>query len=159
MTGLFTGKENPDISHYMMLALEEAKKAWAAGDVPVGAVLVLGGEVLACAHNMREQQNDPTAHAEILAMREGAGKLGSWRLEGAALFVTKEPCPMCAGAMVNARLGRLIYGCRDSKGGAAGSLFDIPRDVRLNHRVEVVSGVMEDECVRLLKGFFAAKRG
>lgn len=143
----------------MRLAIEEAERAAAAGDVPVGAVLVAGGEVLASAHNMRERENDPTAHAEILALREGARKLGSWRLEGAALFVTKEPCPMCAGATVNARLGKLVYGCRDAKGGAAGSLFNIPGDLRLNHRVEVVSGVLEDECAGLLKSFFAAKRG
>ena len=143
----------------MRLAIEEAERAAAAGDVPVGAVLVAGGEVLASAHNMRERENDPTAHAEILALREGARKLGSWRLEGAALFVTKEPCPMCAGATVNARLGKLVYGCRDAKGGAAGSLFNIPGDPRLNHRVEVVSGVLEDECAGLLKSFFAAKRG
>ena len=155
------GKEQERIhySHYMELAVEEARKAWAAGDVPVGAVLVMGGEVLASSHNMREQDNDPTAHAEVLALREGARKLGCWRLEGASLFVTKEPCPMCAGAMVNARLGKLVYGCMDAKGGAAGSLFNIPRDARLNHRVEVVSGVMEAECVALLKSFFAAKRG
>lgn len=150
---------NLDFLHYMRLAIEEAERAAAAGDVPVGAVLVAGGEVLASAHNMRERENDPTAHAEILALREGARKLGSWRLEGAALFVTKEPCPMCAGATVNARLGKLVYGCRDAKGGAAGSLFNIPGDPRLNHRVEVVSGVLEDECAGLLKSFFAAKRG
>ncbi len=143
---------------YMLLAIGEAKKAAEAGDVPVGAVLVAGGQILSLAHNMREVENDPTAHAEVLALREGARKLGSWRLEGATLFVTKEPCPMCAGAMVNARLGKLVYACRDSKGGAAGSLFNIPQDPRLNHKVEVVSGIMESECAELLKAFFAAKR-
>ena len=153
------GKENEEKQlHYMRLAIGEAKKAGKAGDVPVGAVLVAGNEVLSMAHNLREQDNDPTAHAEVLALREGSKKTGSWRLEGATLFVTKEPCPMCAGAMVNARLGRLVYGCRDAKGGAAGSLFNIPQDARLNHRVEVVPGVMEDECAELLKSFFAAKR-
>ncbi len=151
-------KERLCFLHYMKLAIAEAKKAAVAGEIPVGAVLVMGEEVLAIAHNMREHDNDPTAHAEVLALREGAKKLGSWRLEGTALFVTKEPCPMCAGAMVNARLGKLVYGCRDSKGGAAGSLFNIPGDTRLNHRVEVVSGVMEAECAGLLKSFFAAKR-
>ncbi len=142
----------------MRLAVEEAKNALREGEVPVGAVLVAGGEVIASAHNRRENENDPTAHAEILALREGARKTGSWRLAGATLYVTKEPCPMCAGAMVNARLEGLVYGCPDAKGGAAGSLFDIVRDERLNHRVKVVSGVLGPECAEILRAFFGAKR-
>ena len=142
----------------MRLALEEAKAALAEGEVPVGAVLVSNGEIIACAHNRRENENDPTAHAEILALREGARKLGSWRLTGAALYVTKEPCPMCAGAMVNARLGGLIYGCPDIKGGAAGSLIDITGHERLNHRVNVEAGVLAEECAGLLRDFFGGKR-
>ncbi len=143
---------------FMRLALEEAKRALQEGEVPVGAVLVAGGKVIASAHNRRENENDPTAHAEILALREGAKKLGSWRLADATLYVTKEPCPMCAGAMVNARLGGLVYGCPDAKGGAAGSLFNIARDDRLNHRVEVESGVLGRECAELLRDFFEKKR-
>lgn len=143
---------------FMRLALEEAEKAFSKEEVPVGAVIVLNGEVIAKAHNLREMTNDPTAHAEILAIRAAAQKLGSWRLEGATLYVTKEPCPMCAGAMVNARLGRLVFGCADSKGGATGSLYNIPQDKRLNHQVEVQSGVLADECAGLLGKFFRKKR-
>jgi len=143
---------------YMRMAMEEARVAAAMGEVPVGAVLVVEDEVIAKAHNLKETVNDPTAHAEILAMREGARKLARWRLTDAALYVTKEPCIMCSGAMVNARLGRLVYACRDPKGGAAESLYSIPTDERLNHRVEVASGVLEEECRELLKSFFEAKR-
>ncbi|MDA8168782.1 MAG: tRNA adenosine(34) deaminase TadA [Nitrospiraceae bacterium] len=143
---------------FMKAAIDEAAKAVPEGDVPVGAVLVVDGEILAAAHNRKESSNDPTAHAEVLALREGAMKLGRWRLSDAILYVTKEPCPMCAGAMVNARLGALVYGCADKKGGAAGSLFDIPSDGRLNHQVHIESGVLEDECRGLLKGFFFARR-
>lgn len=150
--------ETESYTHYMRLALDEAMKGFGKGEVPVGAVLVSEGEIVARAHNMRESACDPTAHAEVLAMREGARRLGRWRLSEAVLFVTKEPCPMCAGAMVNARLGKLVFGCRDSKGGAAGSLYMIPEDPRLNHRVEVVEGVLEDACAGLLKRFFEARR-
>jgi tRNA(adenine34) deaminase len=141
----------------MRLAIEEAGLAFSEDEVPVGAVLVRGGQVEARAHNMREALSDPTAHAEVLALRAGAR--GGWRLEDATLYVTKEPCVMCAGAMVLARLGRLVYGCRDPKGGAAGSLYSLLTDPRLNHRVEVASGVLEDECADLLRRFFSARRG
>jgi tRNA(adenine34) deaminase len=147
-----------DHAHYMRLAIKEAEKASGEGDVPVGAVLVVGGEVISSAHNMKETANDPTAHAEVLALSEGARKLGRWRLTDATLYVTKEPCPMCAGAMVSARLGSLFYGCDDPKGGAARSLYSIPTDPRLNHKVEVVSGILEEENRRLLQNFFERRR-
>ncbi len=143
---------------FMRLALKEAGLAFSAGEVPVGAVLVAGGKVIASAHNLREQMNDPSAHAEVNALREGARLAGNWRLNNTTLYVTKEPCIMCAGAMVNARLGRLVYGCSDSKGGAAGSLYHILADERLNHRVRVTSGVLENECAELLKTFFRDRR-
>jgi len=149
----------PDIdAKYMRLALEEARVAAAMGEVPVGAVLVHEGEVIARAHNLKETVNDPTAHAEILALRDGARKLARWRLTDCVLYVTKEPCIMCSGAMINARLGRLVYACRDPKGGGAESLYKIPTDERLNHRVEITSGVLEEECRELLRSFFEAKR-
>lgn len=149
-----------DDTEFMRLALEEAKCALAEGEVPVGAVLVAEGRVVARAHNRRENENDPTAHAEILALRDGAKKSGSWRLSGATLYVTKEPCPMCAGAMVNARLEGLVYGCPDLKGGAAGSLLNIVRDGRLNHMVMVkeAGGALGAECAGLLRSFFERKR-
>ena len=140
----------------MEQALKEAKEAFEEGEVPIGAVLVRGGEVVSKAHNAREASGDPTAHAEIIALRNGASS--GWRLTDATLYVTKEPCVMCAGAMVNARLGRLVYGCRDIKGGAAESLYKILSDERLNHRVEVSSGVLEDECSELLRKFFKGRR-
>jgi tRNA(adenine34) deaminase len=142
----------------MRLALEEASLASMEGDVPVGAVLVDRDLVLAKAHNTRETSKDPTAHAEIIAIRSAAEKGGSWRLTGATLYVTKEPCIMCAGAMVNVRLGRLVYGCKDEKGGAVDSLYDLLSDKRLNHQVEVVSGILEDECAEILKRFFQGRR-
>ena len=144
--------------YFMRLALEEAKLAFQEGDVPVGAVLVENGKIISKTHNCREASNDPTGHAEILALKNGANKLGNWRLTDATLYVTKEPCIMCAGAMVNARLGRLVYGCRDEKGGAVDSLFNLLSDKRLNHQVEVVSGVLEDECAEILKRFFQERR-
>lgn len=143
----------------MALALEEANAAAAKGEVPVGAVVVRGGEVLARAHNLRETTDDPTAHAEVLAVREAAAKLGSWRLDGCTLYVTLEPCFMCAGALVNARLPRLVFGAPDPKAGAVGSLADVARDARLNHRIEVRSGVLGDACGAVLKTFFGARRG
>ncbi len=143
----------------MRLALEEAGLAFSEGEVPVGAVLVVNGVALVKTHNSREKLNDPTAHAEVIALREGARISGGWRLSDATLYVTKEPCVMCAGTMVNARLTRLVYGCGDTKGGAVGSLYQILSDKRLNHQVEVVSGVLEEECARLLKDFFSARRG
>ena len=142
---------------YMQLALGEAARAGERGDVPVGAVIVVAGVVVATAGNRREADCDPTAHAEIVALRVAATQLGSWHVEG-TLYVTQEPCPMCAGAIVNARVGRLVYGCDNPKAGAVKTLYQIPTDVRLNHRVEVVGGVLSDECAALLKGFFAAIR-
>lgn len=139
-------------------ALEEARTAVALDEVPVGAVVAVGGRIVARGHNLRETQGDPTAHAEIVALREAARRLGSWRLEGATLAVTLEPCFMCAGALVNARVARLVFGAADPKAGAAGSLADVVRDVRLNHRLEVRAGVLADECGAVLKSFFAARR-
>jgi tRNA(adenine34) deaminase len=132
---------------------------WTRSEVPVGAVILgPGGDVLARAHNQRERDADPTAHAEILAIRAAARVLGSWRLEGCTLVVTLEPCPMCAGAVVAARIGRVVYGATDPKAGAAGSLWDIPRDRRLNHRAEVIGGVLAEESAVLLREFFARRR-
>ncbi|SCK46582.1 tRNA-adenosine deaminase [Streptomyces sp. WMMB 714] len=139
----------------MRLALAEAARAEETGDVPVGAV-VLGpdGAVLGAGHNAREADGDPTAHAEIVAVRAAAGVLGEWRLHGCTLVVTLEPCTMCAGAAVLSRLDRVVYGAADEKAGAAGSLWDVVRDRRLNHRPEVISGVLASECARLLTDFF-----
>ncbi len=142
----------------MRLALREAEAAFAEEEVPVGAVLVVDGEVIVSTRNNRETSFDPTGHAEIVAIREAAHKLQRWRLSDATLYVTKEPCPMCAGAMVNARLGKLVYGCGDVKGGAVANLYHLLSDSRLNHQVEVVSGVLEEECAQLLKRFFAIRR-
>ncbi|MFF1349954.1 tRNA adenosine(34) deaminase TadA [Streptomyces sp. NPDC058322] len=139
----------------MRRALAEADLAARAGDVPVGAV-VLGpdGALLATGHNEREATGDPTAHAEILAVRRAAAALGRWRLTGCTLVVTLEPCTMCAGALVQSRVDRVVYGARDEKAGAAGSLWDLVRDRRLNHRPEVIHGVLEQECASLLTSFF-----
>jgi tRNA(adenine34) deaminase len=143
----------------MRLALAEARAALTTDDVPIGAV-VLGpdGEVISRARNTREADADPTAHAEILALRAAAATVGSWRLDGCTLVVTVEPCAMCAGAAVLARVTRLVYGAFDPKAGAVGSLWDLVRDRRLNHRPEVVSGVLADECAGLLREFFDARR-
>ncbi|MFF7203837.1 tRNA adenosine(34) deaminase TadA [Streptomyces sp. NPDC008141] len=139
----------------MRAALAEAERAALSGDVPVGA-LVLGedGTMLSAGHNERELTGDPTAHAEVLAIRRAAERLGSWRLTGCTLVVTLEPCTMCAGAIVQSRVDRVVYGARDEKAGAAGSLWDVVRDRRLNHRPEVVLGVLEQECATLLTAFF-----
>ncbi len=142
----------------MRLALKEAGLAFYEAEVPVGAILVKGNRVLAKARNARENLNDPTAHAEIMVLRDAARISDSWRLSDSTLYVTKEPCVMCAGAMINARLGRLVYGCRDIKGGAVSSLYEILNDGRLNHRVEVATGVLEDECAAILKKFFQRRR-
>ena len=149
--------EDKDIC-FMKLALDEANLAFAEGEVPVGSVLVIGDSVISKAHNNKEYSNDPTGHAELLTLKSGAREIGNWRLSDAILYVTKEPCIMCAGAMVNARLGRLVYGCRDEKGGAVDSLYALLSDQRLNHQVEVVSGVLEEECAEILKRFFREKR-
>jgi tRNA(adenine34) deaminase len=142
----------------MRLALDEARAAYAQGDVPVGAVIVAGGEIVARGHNERVGRADPTAHAEVLALREAATQRGSWRLDGATLYVTLEPCPMCAGALVSARVARLVYGPQDQRAGAALSLYNIPQDPRLNHVVEITTGVLEEESRALLPDFFQAKR-
>lgn len=144
--------------YFMKIALEEAGIAFSEGEVPVGVVLVSEGNIISKAHNTRETSKDPTAHAEMLAIRKGVEKSDSWRLSNATLYVTKEPCIMCAGAMVNARIKRLVYGCKDEKGGAAGSLYHLLSDRRLNHQVEIVSGFLEDECAEILKRFFQGKR-
>lgn len=139
----------------MRRALDEAGRAAAAGDVPVGAVVLApDGTLLATGHNEREATGDPTAHAEILALRRAAASLGEWRLSGCTLVVTLEPCTMCAGALVQSRVGRVVYGARDEKAGAAGSLWDVVRDRRLNHRPEVIHGVLETDCAALLTAFF-----
>lgn len=142
----------------MRRALVAAEEAARKGEVPVGAVVVARGEVIAVAHNERETGNDPTAHAEIVALRRAAAALGGWRLVDAELFVTMEPCPMCAGALVNARLARVTYGCDDPKAGAARTLFRLLDDPRLNHRVAVSSGVLAAESAALLRAFFSRLR-
>ena len=143
----------------MAAALNEAVKAPRHGDVPVGAVLVDGdGRWVAADHNRREETQDPTAHAEILVLSQAARKAGTWRLDGHTLVVTLEPCAMCAGAAVQARLERIVYGAADLKAGAAWSLYNIPQDRRLNHRLDLVAGVLEDECAALLTDFFAGLR-
>jgi tRNA(adenine34) deaminase len=144
---------------WMRLALEEARAAAEHGDVPVGAVLLApDGAVLGRGRNRREQQADPTAHAELEAMRAGAGALGGWRLDGATLVVTLEPCAMCAGALVQARVGRLVFGADDPKAGAVTSLWDLVRDPRLAHRVAVRRGVLAEECAAVLRSFFDRRR-
>ena len=142
----------------MALALEEAQAALAHGDVPVGALVVRNGEVIARRHNERELTGDPTAHAEILAMRDAAAITGSWRLDGCTLVVTLEPCVMCGGALVNSRIDRVVYGAADLKAGACYSLYNVCDDPRLNHRVEVTAGIRADAAGGLLSSFFAAQR-
>ena len=143
----------------MRLALAEAAAAAAAGDVPVGAVVVDdSGRVIGVGSNRREQDGDPTAHAELIALRQAAAAVGSWRLDGCTLVVTLEPCTMCAGALVLARVATVVYGAPDPKAGAVGSLWDVVRDRRLNHRPEVVSGVLADECGQILRDWFTSRR-
>jgi tRNA(adenine34) deaminase len=145
---------------FMALALEAAKKAGQIGEVPIGAVLVAqNGEVLSAAHNQTIKSCDPTAHAEILALREAAFKLSNYRLLNTTLYVTVEPCLMCMGAIVHARVARVVWGAADPKWGAAGSLYNFAEDDRLNHRVEIIKGVCEDTCRTLMQDFFRAKRG
>jgi tRNA(adenine34) deaminase len=144
---------------FMELAVEEALQASQAGEVPVGAVLVQGGEVVARDHNRPISLNDPTAHAEILVLRAGAARMGNYRLSGCELYVTIEPCLMCAGAMVQSRVSRLIFGARDEKGGAVKSLYHILEDPRLNHRVQVLEGVLSEQCQEIMQAFFSACRG
>ncbi len=142
----------------MRVAIDQAEIARENGDVPVGAVIVHQGRLIAKAGNQRQQLNDPTAHAEIIALTQAAEALGSWRLEGCTIYVTLEPCAMCAGALVLARIDRLVYGCNDPKTGACGSLYNIVQDERLNHRLEVTSGVLREQCRQQLQEFFANRR-
>ncbi len=143
---------------WMELALEEARRAEQHGDVPIGCVVERHGELIGTGRNERERRGDPTAHAEILALREAAAAVGSWRVLGATLYVTLEPCAMCAGAIVLARVPRVVFGCPDPKAGAAGSVLDVLAEPRLNHRPQVAGGVLEGECAELLRAFFRARR-
>ena len=143
---------------FMALALQEARAAAAVGDVPVGAIIVDdSGSIIACGRNRRELDGDPTAHAEVVALRAAAAAIGHWRVE-ATLYVTQEPCPMCAGALVNARVKRLVYGCPNPRAGAVDSLFQLVTDPRLNHRMQVTSGVAAEECAAELRSFFSSLR-
>ncbi len=143
---------------FMRAAIAEARRAPDHGDVPIGAVVVRAGEIVAAAHNERERRQDPTAHAETLALRAAAAALGTWRVLGSVLYVTLEPCAMCAGAIVLARVPRVVFGCADPKAGAAGSVLDVLAEPRLNHRPAVAGGVLADECAALLTTFFSARR-
>lgn len=147
-----------DDLQYMTIALEEAKQAAKEQEIPVGAVLVVAGEIVAQAHNQREQLRDATAHAEILAIQKACTKLGRWRLTDATLYVTLEPCPMCAGAIFNARIGRLVYGAVDSRAGACESVFNIVQNKHLNHQTATTAGVLADQCAQVLKDFLLERR-
>ncbi len=147
-----------DFRQFMKEALREAEKAFAEGEVPIGALVIHQGRILAAAHNMPIALQDPTAHAEVLAMRSAAARCGNYRLPGATLVVTIEPCLMCMGAALNARISRLVYGSADPKAGAARSLFNLCQDDRLNHRISVISGVLEEECTSLIQRFFSQRR-
>jgi len=142
----------------MRLALGEAKAAFMKGEVPVGAILVKENRIIAKAHNIKETKTDPTAHAELIVLRKGASKTGNWRLSNTTLYVTKEPCVMCAGAMINARLGKLVYGCTDNRYGAVASRYKILSNTNLNHQVEITHGILENECSDILKRFFVKLR-
>jgi tRNA(adenine34) deaminase len=148
----------PRDEYFMRLALREAERAMEHDDVPIGAVVVHEGEVLATGRNEREERRDPTAHAEVLALREAAEKLGSWRVLDSVLYVTLEPCAMCAGAIVLARVPRVVFGAWDPKAGAAGSVLDVLAQPQLNHRPEVSGGLLGEECGELLRSFFAGRR-
>jgi tRNA(adenine34) deaminase len=154
VSGRFSPAEEP----FMRIALREAERALEHGDVPIGAVVVRDGAVLGAGHNEREVRQDPTAHAELLALRAAARAVGGWRVLGTVLYVTLEPCAMCAGAIVLARVPRVVYGTADPKAGAAGSVLDVLGEPRLNHRPEVVGGLLAQECGALLREFFAARR-
>jgi tRNA(adenine34) deaminase len=143
---------------FMRMALAEAEEAATFGETPVGAVLVIDQEVVAAAHNMRETWQDPSAHAELLVVREAAARLGRWRLQDATVYVTLEPCLMCAGALVLARVGRLVYGCKDPKAGVLGSVYDVVREGRLNHSFRITPNVLENECRTMLTEFFQKLR-
>jgi tRNA(adenine34) deaminase len=150
--------DNDANERFMKIAIEQAQVAAENGDVPIGAVIVHNGQIIGKAYNQREQLQDPTAHAEIIALTQAAAALESWRLDNCTIYVTLEPCPMCAGALVLARIDRLVYGCDDPKTGAVKSLYNIVTDGRLNHRIEVTSGVLADECSKLLQQFFQKRR-
>jgi tRNA(adenine34) deaminase len=150
--------EGPDDDAAMKMALVEAELAELHDDVPVGAVTLLGGKVIAARHNERELKGDPTAHAEMLVLADTAAALGSWRLDGVTLVVTLEPCPMCAGGLVAARVGRVVFGAADPKAGACGTLYNLCADPRLNHQVAVTAGIRADQASALLTGFFARRR-
>ena len=150
--------DDPPDEQWMQEAIAEAGLAEAKGEVPVGAVIVHEGQIIGRGHNERESSQDPTAHAEMIAIRQAAQQLHSWRLIDATLYVTLEPCPMCAGALVNARVPRVVWGCDDPKAGATRSLYNIGTDARLNHRFECVPGVLQEACAALLTEFFAAIR-
>ena len=147
-----------DDEFFMKLAYNQALKAWKLGEVPVGAVIEYGGEVIAQAHNTVEQSQDPTAHAEILAITQASAKIGDWRLNGATLYVTKEPCPMCSGASIMARLSRVVYAVPDSKMGFLGGALSTHEVPTLNHHLQITQGVLQDECLELIKTYFALKR-
>jgi len=143
---------------YMRLALEEARRAMAEGEVPIGAIIVLENRVIAAAHNQREQLHDPTAHAEMIAITQAAGARESWRLDGCTLYATLEPCPMCAGAIVQARISTVVYGTADPKAGAVRTLYNLLDDPRLNHRCQILSGVLAEPCGQILSQFFQEQR-
>jgi tRNA(adenine34) deaminase len=149
---------DPTDAELMGLALDEARSALDHDDVPIGAVVMIDGEIVARRHNERERTGDPTAHAEVLALRDAAAAVGSWRLDGASLVVTLEPCAMCAGAAVNARVPRVVFGARNLDAGACGSLYHLGSDPRLNHEFETIADVRGEECAELLTAFFAARR-
>jgi len=153
-----SGRFFPRDDYFMRLALREAEHGLEHEDVPIGAVVVRNGEVLAMAHNERELRQDPTAHAEVIALREAARASGGWRVLDAVIYVTLEPCAMCAGAIVLARVPRVVYGASDPKAGACGSVLDVLGEARLNHRPEVAGGLLAQECAQLLSGFFASRR-
>ncbi|MGH7779457.1 MAG: tRNA adenosine(34) deaminase TadA [Candidatus Binataceae bacterium] len=153
-----SGRSSNEDRALMALAIGEARAAAAAGEVPVGAVAVAAGRVMAIGRNRPISLNDPTAHAEVIAIREAARALGVYRLTDVAIYVTLEPCTMCVGAMIAARISKVVYGARDEKAGALGSVYDIGRDGRLNHRLEVHGGVMADECAAILREFFQSRR-
>ena len=157
-SGMEMDHQNADV-YYMERALEQARKAFSCGEVPVGALLVRGESIIAADRNRCEELKDPTAHAEILALRQAGQILGGWRLSGCTLYVTLEPCPMCAGALVQARVARLVFGTADPKGGACGTLYNIVQDDRLNHRLAVTGGLLEGPCAALLQEFFRRRRG
>ncbi len=143
---------------FMQAAIEQAKIAEENGDIPIGAVIVYKNQIIGKAYNQREQLKDPTAHAEIIALTQAAAFVESWRLNGCTMYVTLEPCPMCAGALVLSRMDRLVYGCDDPKAGACKSLYNIVQDERLNHRLEVTSGILQEQCRQQLQEFFSRRR-